>query len=141
MGQENKRDNNSTYDRLIDTIVYDDDKLELLVKEIGKNVRKEREKRNWSSTELSNRSNINNSHIYKIESGLGNIGIAAVLKFCIAFGISPNDLIPLDDVQKVRTNGDRFDEITRNAGVETVNFLLDMAEQVVHLNKKNNNKK
>jgi len=66
------------------TDVYNDQLLDTMILDIGKNVREERLRRDLSVNDLSIIANINPRHLYKIESGENKIGLLCLIKIMIA---------------------------------------------------------
>lgn len=121
---------------MMGTLCYDDAKMELYMRDVGKRIQEERLKRNLSLLQLSHLSNVSLSHLNRVENGLRSIGIECLLKICSALSISVLDVLPLERVGHLRTNGERFDKITMNCSVKSINFLLDMAELLAQMEKK-----
>ena len=54
------------------------------------------------------------------------ISLKSLIKIACALQASPVDFFPVD-LNKRKTNGERFDEITRGMNVSSINYLLDVA--------------
>lgn len=88
-------------------------------------IRLEMDKKGISIRALSDISGIEYSHISRILDGRAKIGLIAAIKLAYALDINPSDLFP-DDVNKRKTNGQRFEEITNDLDVSSTNYLLSM---------------
>jgi transcriptional regulator with XRE-family HTH domain len=130
MGREKAEKCNKTILELMDTVIFDDEQMGLLMNEIGKNIRRERMKQNLSFNELSALTGIHPSHLYKVEHGINNVGLSTILKIAIAFDLPLNKLIPMALMHQP-TNGEMFDDITRGLTPASCNYLLDMARAYV----------
>ena len=73
------------------------------------------------------------SDITKIFNNKGRIGLASLIKIAAALHVSPSELFPYDQNRR-KTNGQRFDEITKGMDLASVNFLLDICAGYSKLN-------
>lgn len=74
--------------------------------------------------ELANLANLNPSHLYKVETRQSNIGLVAFLKVIFALQIPVDRILPITFNQKMKTNGERFEDITRQLDAASINFIL-----------------
>lgn len=124
----------------IDSIVYDDEKMQVLLKEINKRLKEARIKRNISRARLAELSNLTTNYIFKMENNQCEVGLKSLLKISMALGITPEEFLPVENPERVITNGDRFEQIVADADVRTINYLLKQAEQMVEFQKKQKGK-
>lgn len=114
--------------KMMETFCYDDDKMDLLLKDTGRRIREERLKRNLSLIQLSHLSNVSASHINRIENGTRKVGIEPLLKISRALDVPFTNMLPLEEGPHLMTNGERFERIVENCSVKQINFLLEMAD-------------
>lgn len=69
-------------------------------------------------------------HLSRMFNRQTRIGLTTLIKVAYALHISPCDLFPYD-INKRKTNGQRFDEITRDIDVKKRNFLLTICVDYV----------
>lgn len=79
---------------------------------------------------LGEMADVNYSHLSRMFNRQTRIGLTTLIKVAYALHISPCDLFPYD-VNKRKTNGQRFDEITRDIDVKKRNFLLTICADYV----------
>lgn len=75
-------------------LVYDEEQLKNLIINIGKNVKAERESKNYSISQLCERANISSLHLCRIEKGVNPISVSTLIKISIALNIPVTRLIP-----------------------------------------------
>lgn len=119
----------------IELLVYDEDKINDLVVEIGKNIRDERLSRNWSTKKFADKANVTDGFIYKMESGAKNIGLTSFLKAQIALGVEPNQLIPILSEEYKLDPVNTFAKMINGLDKDSVNYLLNMVEMYVKFKK------
>lgn len=119
---------NNTYmtPDLINTAIYDEKILDNVMVGIAQNIWIEMDKQGMSIRGLAELSGVNYSGLSKIFNNKANIGLVSLIKIAAALHVSPSELFPFD-VNKRKTNGQRFDEITKGMDTESINYLLDMA--------------
>lgn len=110
--------------------IYNEEKLDEIMREITKNITREVEKQNISLKKLSEMTEIHYTHIYKITKGQCNVGLPALIKIAYALNISPEQLFPFEILHR-KTLGDRFDDITRELDVDDCNYLIKMITDFV----------
>lgn len=129
----------------IDSVVYDEKKLEQCLLEVGVRIRHERIRKNLSISKLAELSNLSVSCISKAEANQCGISLKALLKIAAALDVKVWKL--MEQKEPAQTgNRDagwqepdgrkRFEQITGRADEETVGFILDMAEQLLSIMEK-----
>lgn len=111
---------------LIDTPIYNQEMMDSLLEGIIQNISIEMEKQQMTTRGLGELAGITYSHLSRMFNGQANIGLTALIKISYALHVSPCDLFPYD-INKRKTNGQRFDEITKELDMQSSNFLLNMA--------------
>lgn len=119
---------NNTYmtPDLIDSAIYDEKLLDNVMVGIAQNIWIEMDKQGMSIRGLAELSGVNYSGLSKIFNNKAHIGLASLIKIAAALHVSPSELFPFD-VNKRKTNGQRFDEITKGMDTQSINYLLDIA--------------
>jgi len=82
------------------------------------------DKRGLSLRGLSDLSGVHFSHLSNMFSGKCNIGLDALIRLASALELSPAELFPYD-FNKRKTNGQRFDEITKELDLPSSNAILE----------------
>lgn len=121
------------------TIIYDAEKLDLLIREAGKNIKNERLKRQMSILELSMMTNIDVTHLYRIESGQSKVGIEGLLKIVVAFDMPLDKIIPIAYAPREYSASERFREIIKPLDQTSINCLLYFLEDWVKWQMKKQN--
>ncbi|MBD5556852.1 MAG: helix-turn-helix transcriptional regulator [Roseburia sp.] len=111
---------------LIDTPIYNKDMMDSLLAGIVQNIYIEMEKQHMTVRGLGEIAGINYSHLCNLFGGRTKIGLTALIKLSYALHLSPCDLFPYDE-NKRKTNGQRFNEITKGLDIQSSNFILNMA--------------
>lgn len=109
---------------LLDTPIYNEELLQRTYDGIIQNIRVEMDKENLSIRGLSEISGVHFSHLSNMFSGKCNIGLDALIRLASALQLSPAELFPYD-FNKRKTNGQRFDEITKELDLSSSNALLE----------------
>lgn len=115
---------------MVDSALYDDAMLDVYLDGIAQNIQIEMDKQGMSLRKLSDLTGINASHICRILSHKSNIGLVALIKISCALQVGVNQLLPNDNNRR-KTNGERFDDITKVLDVGSTNFLLGFAADFV----------
>jgi len=115
---------------MLDTPIYDEELMDQLYDGIVSNIMIEMDKRGMTTRGLEQTAGICSGHLAKAFSGKVRLGLPAIVKVAYALQISPRDLFP-DDLNKRKTNGQRYDEITKELDVVSNNFLLGMCSDYV----------
>lgn len=116
---------------LIDTPIYNEDMMNYILDGILSNICIEMDKQNISVRELGDLSGVDYSHLSRVFNGHGRIGLTAMIKIAYALHISPRELFPYDEADKRKTNGDRFNELTKEMDLSSSNFLLSLCVNCV----------
>lgn len=109
---------------LLDTPIYNDELLQRTYDGIIQNIRVEMDKENLSIRGLSEISGVHFSHLSNMFSGKCNIGLDALIRLAYALHLSPAEVFPYD-FNRRKTNGQRFDEITKELDLASSNALLE----------------
>lgn len=130
----------------IDSIVYDEQKMEDWLAETANRIRTERMKQNLSISRLAELSNLSVSCISKIESYQCGISLKALIKMSDALNIPawellahdkiPEEIHSVDHDLEISDKGKKFEQITEFLDQETVAFILDMAKQFINIMEK-----
>lgn len=107
---------------------YDNEMIERFMSGIVQNIKTETYRRGLSNYDLASLSNISYIHISKLFNGMVGIGLPGFIKLAFALGCHPADFMPLD-VNHRKTNGERFDELTKDLDIDSCNFLLQMVAE------------
>ena len=133
ISNENKRKNYTIYDfppELLNTPIYDDELMEQVLDGIVSNVMLEMDKQGLTTRGLAELSDGTYSHLSRIFNHEARIGLQTLIKVAYALHLSPAELFPYD-INKRKTNGQRFDEITKELDVVSSNFLLGICADYV----------
>ncbi len=103
---------------------------ELFVKGVCQNIDRERDRHGLSQQGLAELSGISISHIHRLVNGESGLGVSALYRIAFALQISPADLLPSTTSTK-QTNGQIYDEITKELDVQTNNTLLKFCAEWV----------
>lgn len=110
-----------------------DETMNLILKEVSRNISIERKKRGISMSQLADMANLSVSHISKLERAQCDIGLKSLLRIAAAFEMEAADFIPEEpemdssSVEVKTTNGERFERIVRDADPRIVEIILKMA--------------
>lgn len=107
---------------------YDNEMIERFMSGIVQNIKSETFRRGLSNYDLAALSNISYIHISKLFNGMVGIGLPGLIKLSFALGCHPSQFMPLD-VNHRKTNGERFDELTKDLDIDSCNFLLQMVAE------------
>ncbi|MBE6035571.1 MAG: helix-turn-helix transcriptional regulator [Clostridiales bacterium] len=116
----------SRYNRMSDS--YDEELIERFIHGILQNIKTETLRQNISYYDLASRSDLSYVHITKLFSGRTEIGLTGLVKLSIGLGKNPAEFMPLD-INHRKTNGERFDELTKELDLDSCNFLLQMVAE------------
>lgn len=128
-----------TIKQLADTLNYDEEQLETFMKTLRKNLVRARTSRGISVIELSAKTGISESYIYKYER-TGTLRIPTLIKILVALGVRWSDVVPVIEHEGI-TYGKRFEYITRDLDAKTINLLLENARTVAAIKTTNYRKK
>lgn len=128
----------------VESLVYDDKKMEACLAEVGNRIHDERIKQALSISKLAEMSNLSVSCISKAETERCRISLKALIKIATALNIPVWKLLDTEKVEmegmtaeglcegkKKSTNGERFEQIMDSAGEEVITLILDMADELM----------
>ena len=121
---------------LIDTPIYNEELMENVLVGIAQNIWVEMDKQRMTIRGLAELSCVNYSQLTKVFNNKAHIGLSSVIKIAAALRVSPSELFPYDQ-NKRKTNGQRFDEITKGMDLASINYLLDVCAGYSKLNRNN----
>ena len=124
---------------ILDTPIYNDELMENVLVGIAQNIWVEMDRQGFSIRGLANLSDVNYSQLTKIFNNKSRIGLTSMIKIAAALHVSPSELFPYDQ-NKRKTNGQRFDEITKGMDLPSVNYLLDVCAGYSKINYNRNRK-
>lgn len=125
----NRREQNKNIKKGSESLTaYDDEMIDRFMSGIVQNIKMETFRRGLSNYELAALSNISYIHISKLFNGMVGIGLPGLIKLSFALDRHPADFMPLD-VNHRKTNGERFDELTKDLDIDSCNFLLQMVAE------------
>ena len=108
-----------------------EDVMNQVVRDVSKNISKERKKRGLSMAKLAEMSNLSVSHISKLERSRCDIGLKALLRIAAAMEMEADELLPGDfepkETERKLTAGERFEQIMQGADPQLVEMFLRMA--------------
>lgn len=125
---EQREKNNHIREKSEPLIAYDDEMINRFISGIVQNIKTETFRCGLSNYELAAMSNISYIHISKLFNGAVGIGLEGLIKLSFALGKHPANFMPLD-VNHRKTNGERFDELTKDLDIDSCNFLLQMVAE------------
>lgn len=122
------------------TFVFSREEINLILHEIGKNVRKYRTKYNLSIDKLASLSGITKGTLYKVEKGSTGIGLVVLLKISYVLQVPINNFIPFfySDFKERKSLGETIDDICCGMPKESELFILNFVKNFVkheYLNK------
>lgn len=129
MGKKSKL----TDDRMIDSICTNDEKLELLLLEIGRRLKEERIRKGYSVSELAQLSGVAATIIYRIESATTAVGLRSLLRLMWCLNVPPEQLIPYDEYSHEKTFGEAIEEITCNLTPKQRQYLVKVIKTDIGL--------
>ncbi|MBP3488833.1 MAG: helix-turn-helix transcriptional regulator [Roseburia sp.] len=127
----------------VESLAYDDEKMEACLAEVGSRIREERIKQELSISKLAELSNLSVSCISKAETEKCRISLKALIKIATALKVPVRQFLDIDGIDLADvsetcnregasvTNGKRFEQIMEIAGEETVTLILDMADELM----------
>lgn len=128
--RENKkgRQNGIVLPETSSLLAYDDGMVERFMSGIVQNIKTETFRRGLSNYDLAALSSMSYVHISKLFNGVVGMGLSGFIKLSFALGCHPAEFMPLD-VNHRKTNGERFDELTKDLDIDSCNFLLQMVAE------------
>lgn len=110
---------------LIDTPIYNDKLMENVLVGIAQNIWVEMDRQGFSIRALAGIADVNYSQLTKIFNNRSHIGLKTMIRIAAALHMNPCELFPYDP-NKRKTNGQRFEEITKGMDLTSINFLLEI---------------
>lgn len=115
---------------ILNTPCYDEGLMKRVTQGIAMNIYIEMDKQGIGIREICDLSGISVSHLSRILSNKTSIGLDCLIKISYALNVNLAELIPYD-LNKRKTNGERFDDITKGLDVTSCNFLLGVCADMV----------
>ena len=117
-----------TIRQLVDSLYFDEEQMEAFLDELRRNLVSVRTSRGLSVVEMSAKTGLSESYIYKYEHK-GSVSISTLVKILTALGLNWTDVVPVIE-EEAFTYGKRFEYITRDLDAKTINLLLENARTV-----------
>lgn len=119
-------------DRIIDSPCYDDEKMDILLNEIGSRIKAERIKQGLTTQELVAMSGLNTTHLYRIERGTKPVGLRALIKISFALNKPIEFFVPFERQPEEALSIDlqRFQALTQGFDEDTMEFVFDALEHL-----------
>lgn len=108
---------------LVESPIYNPDRMDGVMNGIVQNIRIEMDKQDMSLSSLADMADVDCAHLSRVFKGTGRIGLTVLIKVAYVLNISPGELFPYDFNGR-KTNGQRFDEITKELDLSSSNYLL-----------------
>ena len=115
---------NGMYDRLNKMGYYNEESEELFYQGIAQNLQIEIDKKGYSLKQISDWSGISTVHLFRVLKGEARIGMNALYKIACILEKNPADFLPTT-VSSKQTNGQIYDEITKELDQASNNAILD----------------
>lgn len=115
------------------TFIFSKEEIDLVLHEIGKNVRKYRMKYNLSIDKLADLAGITKGTLYKVEKGSTGIGLVVLLKISYVLQIPISDFVPFSysEAKDRKSLGETIDDICCGMPKETELFILNFVKNFV----------
>lgn len=126
----------------VESIIYDDSKMEACLAMVGRRIHAERIRQRVSISRLAELSNLSISCISKAETDQCRISLKALIKIAAALNVPVWQFLDIDESYlqgrteerqslKDYTNGERFEKIMKPAGEKTTEMILDMVDELM----------
>lgn len=126
----------------VESIIYDDSKMEACLAMVGRRIHAERIRQRVSISRLAELSNLSISCISKAETDQCRISLKALIKIAAALNVPVWQFLDIDESYllggteesqnlKDCTNGERFEQIMKPAGEKTTALILDMVDELM----------
>lgn len=115
---------NGMYDRLNKMGYYNEESEELFYQGIAQNLQIEIDKKGYSLKQISDWSGISTVHLFRVLKGEARIGMNALYNIACILEKNPADFLPTT-VSSKQTNGQIYDEITKELDQASNNAILD----------------
>ena len=112
-------------ENLLYSPVFDDEMMKKYMLILSQNIEDERIKQGIPIAELAEMSNVTYAHLTQVLNGSCNIGLNALIKLMLALKLNPEQVFPFEMTGQ-RSNGDRYNELTKGLDAATNNFILGM---------------
>lgn len=117
---------------LVDSPIYDDEQMKAILDGIAQNIWQKMDAKGMTVRALADVAGTTGCNLSKIFNYKASIGLKTLIKVAYALGVSPTELFPYE-LNRRKTNGDRFEEITNNLDITSINYLLDQAAGLARL--------
>lgn len=126
----------------IDTLIYDDEKLDAQIAGIARKVMQERESRGLSISELAALANLSTSVISKGETGKSTFSLRSLIKIAAALNVSVKELFQVDDGNKDCSDspGNEMECIIAGMDEWIIKTMIKIAESIIEGSKKQDGK-
>lgn len=111
---------------LMDSPIYNEEQMQAILDGIAQNIWQKMDATGLKITALSTLSTVPITSLSRVFNYKAPISLKSLIKLAYALDSSPVEFFP-NDLNRRKTNGDRFEEITRGMNLASVNYLLDMA--------------
>ena len=110
--------------------LYDPELRRSIYNGIAQNIRVEMEKRELTITSLASLAGVEYSHLANILKEKQQIGLQTLISVAYAMELTPAELFPFDFNTR-KSNGARFDDLTKECDLTTVNIILGIVADIV----------
>lgn len=127
---------------VMESYVFDDDKLHEVLTEITRNVATYIELMGISIEELSAKTGLSKGTFYKMLGGKAVTGLRALIKISYVLQVPLNKFIPIETKNLQRkTLGNRIDDLCINSSPKIKNLIFNVSKMIVENEKSNMTKK
>ena len=119
---------------LVDTFVFDEEKMDDIKSEIRKNIVELRKKNNLSISELGTLANVSPGQVVKIEKGTSTPSMETLLKLSVVLQVPLSELLPCE-VSNRETLGTKIDQLTQPYSRKVKNHILRICTELVQFDK------
>lgn len=122
---------------LIDSIIYDEKKMNSCMKSVAENIRRERGKKELSISGLAERANLSASCISKAEMAHSSVSLKSLIKIAAALEVPIAELLKTEE--ETASNASclppveygRLEQMVKNLPEEMKNFLAEMTMELM----------
>ncbi|MBQ6133047.1 MAG: helix-turn-helix transcriptional regulator [Lachnospiraceae bacterium] len=115
---------------IVESPIYDPEMRKYIYNGIAQNIRVEMEKRNLNIRDLADLACVEYSHLANILKEKQQIGMQTLICVAYAMEMTPGELFPFDFNTR-KSNGARFDDLTKECDLLTVNTILGIVADIV----------
>ena len=115
---------------IVESPIYDPEMRKYIYNGIAQNIRVEMEKRELTITQLAELAGVEYSHLANILREKQQIGLQTLICVAYAMEMTPSELFPFDFNTR-KSNGARFDDLTKECDLQTVNTILGIVADLV----------